>query len=232
VADITEFHCLDGKLHLADIRDLHDHCLVGWSMGERQTTDLVVGVLVMALARRHPADRAIHHADQGSQYTSLELTWRLADWGLVGSWGSVGDPADNAAMEASWATTKREIRHIWGPWQQKTRSQLRTVLFTHNEVSTTAAGTRPPSGTAAQTRPAMPPNHKTPCLLNRRNSHIALAHPAPTKSYPLHSSQGRARYLERVGLARALNPSADHAHRCLGASWSRRPAGRRARACE
>ena len=55
VADISEFHCNDGKLYLAGIRDLHDHSLVGWSMGERQTTDLVVAALVMALGRRSPA---------------------------------------------------------------------------------------------------------------------------------------------------------------------------------
>lgn len=28
-----------------------DHSIVGWSMGKRQTTDLVVAALVMALAR-------------------------------------------------------------------------------------------------------------------------------------------------------------------------------------
>jgi len=54
VADISEFGCCDGKLFLAGIRDLHDHTLVGWSMGERQTTDLVVAALVMALGRRSP----------------------------------------------------------------------------------------------------------------------------------------------------------------------------------
>ena len=48
----AEFRCIDGKLYLAGIRDLYDHTLVGWSMGERQTTDLVVAALVMALGRR------------------------------------------------------------------------------------------------------------------------------------------------------------------------------------
>lgn len=48
VADITEFACWDGKLFLAGIRDLHDQSIVGWSMGTRQTTDLVVNALVMA----------------------------------------------------------------------------------------------------------------------------------------------------------------------------------------
>jgi len=67
VADITEFACWDGKLYLAAIRDLHDHSIVGWSMGERQTTDLVVAALVMALGRREPTSELIHHADHGTQ---------------------------------------------------------------------------------------------------------------------------------------------------------------------
>lgn len=134
VADLSEFRCIDGKLYLAGIRDLCDRTLVGWSMGERQTTDLVVAALVMALGRRHPTDELVHHADHGCQYTSIEFTNRLADWGLAGSYGSVGDCWDNAAMEAFWATLKKEIRHIWGPIEKMTRSELRTVLFDYIEV--------------------------------------------------------------------------------------------------
>jgi len=100
VADITEFACVDGKLFLAGIKDLHDRGLVGWSMGERQTTDLVVNALVMALARRQPDGELVHHADRGAQYTSLEFTNRLADWKLQASSGSTGDCFDNAAMES------------------------------------------------------------------------------------------------------------------------------------
>ncbi len=134
VADITEFACLDGKLFLAGIKDLCDQGLPGWSMGERQTTDLVVNALVMALARRVPEGDLLHHADHGSQYTSLEFTNRLADWNVTASYGTVGDCIDNAAMESTWATIKKEIRHIWGPWEQLTRSQLRTILFEYIEV--------------------------------------------------------------------------------------------------
>ncbi|MGQ0823776.1 MAG: IS3 family transposase [Actinomycetota bacterium] len=134
VADITEFHCRDGKLYLAGIKDLCDQGLAGWSMGERQVTDLVVNALVMALARRAPAGDLLHHADHGSQYTSLEFTNRLRDWKINASYGSVGDCFDNAAMESTWATIKKEIRHIWGPWEQLTRSQLRTILFEYIEA--------------------------------------------------------------------------------------------------
>ena len=134
VADISEFGCCDGKLYLAGIRDLHDHTLVGWSMGERQTTDLVVAALVMALGRRNPTGELLHHADHGCQYTSMEFTNRLADWGVAGSYGSVGDCFDNAAMEAFWATLKKEIRHIWGPIDSFTRSEMRTILFDYIEI--------------------------------------------------------------------------------------------------
>lgn len=134
VADISEFGCIDGKLYLAGILDLHDRGLAGWSMGERQTTDLVVNALVMALARRDPDTELVHHADHGSQYTSVEFTNRLDDWKLRASYGSVGDCFDNAAMESVWATIKREIRHIHGDWAHMTRSQLRTILFDYIET--------------------------------------------------------------------------------------------------
>lgn len=123
VADISEFACLDGKLYLAGIKDLHDQGLAGWSMGERQTTDLVVNALVMAVARRVPDHDLVHHADRGSQYTALEFSNRLKAWQIHASYGSTGDCYDNAAMESTWAALKREIRHIYGDWEQMTRSQ-------------------------------------------------------------------------------------------------------------
>lgn len=134
VADITEFACWDGTLFLAGIKDLCDQSIVGWSMGVRQTTDLVVNALVMALGRRRPGDELVHHADRGSQYTSLEFSTRLADWGISPSFSRTGNCFDNAAMESTWATIKREIRHIHGDWSKMTRSQLRTILFTYIET--------------------------------------------------------------------------------------------------
>lgn len=135
VADITEFACWDGKLYLAGIKDLCDQSIVGWSMGERQTTDLVVNALVMALGRRHPTRGELtHHADRGSQYTSLEFSNRMSDWSINPSYSRSGVCFDNAAMESTWATIKREIRHLHGDWGQLTRSQLRTILFAYIET--------------------------------------------------------------------------------------------------
>lgn len=158
-ADITEFRCLDGKLFLAGIADLHDKTIVGWSMGERQTTDLVVNALVMALARRNP-DGVVHHSDHGSQYTSLEFSNRMAAWRLRPSFGSVGDCFDNAKIESIWSVLKREIRATVGPWEDLTRSQLRTALFDYIEIfynrqrHQAGLGHRTPSETYLQSKQA------------------------------------------------------------------------------
>jgi putative transposase len=41
VADITEFGCLDGKLFLAGIVDLHDRSMCGWSMANAKPLTLL-----------------------------------------------------------------------------------------------------------------------------------------------------------------------------------------------
>ena len=175
VADITEFACWDGKLFLAGIKDLHDQSIVGWSMGVHQTTDLVVNALVMALGRRHPDSELIHHADRGSQYTSLEFSTRLADWGINPSFSRTGNCFDNAAMESTWATIKKEIRHIHGPWSEMTRSQLRTILFAYIETfynrqrHQARLGHRTPADVYADHAAS---NVRNPCPPKRGNSRL------------------------------------------------------------
>jgi putative transposase len=102
VADITEFGTGEGKLYLAAIRDLHHRGIVGWDTGGRQDAALVVSALTMALARTgHPAN-VIHHADKGSQYTSLDFAFAAGNADMQLSFGSTGDAFDNAAMETFW----------------------------------------------------------------------------------------------------------------------------------
>jgi transposase InsO family protein len=51
---------------------------------------------------------AIHHSDQGSQYTSFAFTRLLAAEGIVASMGTVGDALDNAMCESLIGTMKIE----------------------------------------------------------------------------------------------------------------------------
>ena len=103
-------------------------------MGNRQTADLTVNALVMALGRRNPDDDLVSHQDHGSQYTAFQFTNWLDDNDIAASYGSVGDCFDNAVMESCWATLKRDLRHIHGGWEHLTRSELRAILFDYIEV--------------------------------------------------------------------------------------------------
>ena len=49
--------------------DLFSRQVIGWSMGSRIDTELVLNALVMALWRRQPKEPVLVHSDQGSQFT-------------------------------------------------------------------------------------------------------------------------------------------------------------------
>ena len=79
-----------GFLYMAVVIDVWSRRVVGWAMGERMTTDLVLTALNMALEQRKPKT-VIHHSDQGSQYTSLAFGERCRKMQVRASMGTVGD---------------------------------------------------------------------------------------------------------------------------------------------
>ena len=46
--------------------------VVGWAMQSRQTTDMVLQALLMAVRRRKPKGKVLIHSDQGAQFTSID----------------------------------------------------------------------------------------------------------------------------------------------------------------
>jgi len=52
--------------------DLYSHRVVGCSMKSRQTTDVMLQALHMAVWQRRPKSRVLIHSDQGSQFTLLD----------------------------------------------------------------------------------------------------------------------------------------------------------------
>ena len=129
VADMTYVPTWTGFVYLAVVLDVWSRRIVGWSIGERMTADLVLAALNMALGQRKPAG-VIHHSDQGSQYTSLAFGSRCADMGVRPSMGSVGDAYDNAMAESFFATLECELldRRSF-----KTKIEARTAVFTYIE---------------------------------------------------------------------------------------------------
>jgi putative transposase len=70
VADITHIPTAEGWLYLATIMDLYSRKIIGWSLRERLTKELVIGALDMALRKRNLSPDLLLHSDQGSQYAS------------------------------------------------------------------------------------------------------------------------------------------------------------------
>ena len=99
--------------------------VVGWAFGQRQTADLVINALNMALQTRKPQD-VIHHSNQGSQYIRVEFGKRFADMGVRPSMSSVGDAYDNAMAESFLASLECELieRRSW-----KTFAEARMAIF-------------------------------------------------------------------------------------------------------
>lgn len=126
VADMTYIPTWCGFLYLAVVLDAFSRKVVGWSMGEEMTANLVLSALNMALHTRKP-ESVIHHSDQGSQYTSLAFGNRCREMGVRPSMGTVGDAYDNAMAESFFATLECELidRRSW-----KSKAEARTELFT------------------------------------------------------------------------------------------------------
>ncbi|MCA1789827.1 MAG: DDE-type integrase/transposase/recombinase, partial [Thioalkalivibrio sp.] len=75
----------EGWLYLAAVLDAASKRIVGWSMSDAPTTDLVVNAVSMAAATRRPDGPVVHHTDRGSVYTSLRFGATLTRLNLVGS---------------------------------------------------------------------------------------------------------------------------------------------------
>ena len=73
VADVTYVATSEGWLYVAVVLDLFSRRVVGLSMSERMTADLVLKALEQAILHRNPNAGLVHHSDRGSQYTSKDF---------------------------------------------------------------------------------------------------------------------------------------------------------------
>ena len=109
VTDITYIRTQEGFAHLAVVIDLYSRRVVGWSMQNRQTTDLVLQALLMAVWRRKPKGKVLIHSDQGSQFTSMDWASFLKAHNLEHSMSRRGNCHDNAVVESFNSTLKTEL---------------------------------------------------------------------------------------------------------------------------
>ena len=84
VADFTYIWTAEGWLYAAVVLDLYSRRIVGWSMHNSMTSQMVADALMMAVWRRGKPMELLHHSDQGSQggfnRSSQHLKFKELQW--------------------------------------------------------------------------------------------------------------------------------------------------------
>jgi putative transposase len=130
VADFTYIWTAEGWLYAAAVLDLYSRRIVGWSMQDSMTSQLVADALMMAVWRRGKPAALLHHSDQGSQYTSEHFQELLKEQGITCSMSRAGEVWDNSAMESFFSSlkTERTSRKVY-----RSREQARADVFDYIE---------------------------------------------------------------------------------------------------
>jgi putative transposase len=130
VADFTYIWTAQGWLYVAVVLDLYSRRIVGWSMQDSMTSQLVADALMMAVWRRGKPMAVLHHSDQGSQYTSKQFQDLLKEHGITCSMSRAGEVWDNSAMESFFSSMKTEriARKVY-----RSREQARADVFDYIE---------------------------------------------------------------------------------------------------
>ena len=131
VSDTTFIGTREGWLYLAVILDLFSRQVIGWSMSERNNTELVQDALTMAIWRRGKVSDVIVHSDQGSTYASGGYQQQLSDNKLRCSMSRKGECLDNAVAESFFGSLKNELVYHE---DYKTRAGARQSIFEYIEV--------------------------------------------------------------------------------------------------
>jgi putative transposase len=109
VGDVTFIPTQQGWFYLAVLLDLYSRQVIGWAMGDRNNTKLVLEALQMAIAHRRPEPGLIHHSDQGVNYAANAYQLELAQHQITPSMSRRGDCWDNAVAESFFATLEFEL---------------------------------------------------------------------------------------------------------------------------
>jgi len=107
-SDITYVKVGQGWLYLAVVIDLYSRKVVGWSMAETMTRQLVIDSFMMAWQGRGKPSELIYHSDRGSQYTSHDFQSLLKDLDVQQSMSRRANCWDNACAESFFASLKKE----------------------------------------------------------------------------------------------------------------------------
>ena len=108
-SDTTFIRSKEGWLHLCAVIDFFSRKVIGWSLGKRNSSELVRSALREALFRRRYPRGVIFHSDRGSEYSSYLIQKMLKANHFISSMSRKGNCWDNAVVESFFKTLKAEL---------------------------------------------------------------------------------------------------------------------------
>ena len=147
VTDISYIHTKEGVLYLSMIRDLYDNSIVAYKTASRQTVNLVLDTIRLAMKKekKRVAAELQLHSDQGFQYTSEAYFKLTQSYGITPSMSSKGNPYDNAMAENFFSILKTECIYRHKPDTLREANDLidRYIHFYNHERIQNKTGVAP-----------------------------------------------------------------------------------------
>ena len=147
VTDISYIHTKEGVLYLSMIRDLYDNSIVAYKTATRQTVNLVLDTIRLAMKKekKRVAAELQLHSDQGFQYTSQAYFKLTQSYGIIPSMSSKGNPYDNAMAENFFSILKTECIYRHKPRTLQEANDLidRYIHFYNHERIQNKTGVAP-----------------------------------------------------------------------------------------
>jgi putative transposase len=130
-SDITFVPTSEGWLYVAAVMKVKSRKIIGLSMGDKVSQELVSAAFRDAVGRQNPSAGLIHHSDRGRQYASYAYQELLGEYGMRPSMSRSGHCYDNAYVESFFGTLKTELVH---GERYRSRLEARLSIFEYVEV--------------------------------------------------------------------------------------------------
>jgi putative transposase len=143
LTDITYLTCGEGDMFLCAIRDGHSRKVLGYSISDHISAEMVTDAIARAVADRSGKCRgAILHSDRGGEYTAHLTALACFRHGLRRSMGATGICWDNSPSESFWSTFKHEeyYRHVYATKTELVAAVDKWVRFYNSRRRHSAIG--------------------------------------------------------------------------------------------
>lgn len=123
--DFTYLLWFEGFVYVATVLDVYTREIIGWHIGLRHTTDLVIQAFQDALRRTEYRPK-IFHSDQGSEYVSGDYEKMLEQLNITPSHSKKSSPWENGYQESYYSNFKLELGN---PKHYQTLGELAEAVY-------------------------------------------------------------------------------------------------------